>query len=112
MRAVPAAFGTGDGRGDWRKLTAGVEGVQRICKILASAKYITGAMEMWGEDLVSFFSRMLTSTGTDIMVCCNSFSLSYGPKSTVELTCVLSGVYSIIAQSEGSRGRTTGGHDF
>ncbi|TFK93535.1 hypothetical protein K466DRAFT_572441 [Polyporus arcularius HHB13444] len=51
MRAVPGALGTGDGRGDGRKLTAGVEGVQRLCKALVSAKYLAGAMEMWGEDL-------------------------------------------------------------
>ena len=52
MRAVPGALGSGDGRGDSRKLTAGVEGVQRLCKALVSAKYLAGAMEMWGEDLV------------------------------------------------------------
>ncbi|RPD81666.1 hypothetical protein L226DRAFT_527933 [Lentinus tigrinus ALCF2SS1-7] len=51
MRAVPGALGTGDGRGDGRKLTAGVEGVQRLCKALVSAKYLAGAMEMWGENL-------------------------------------------------------------
>ena len=89
MRAVPGALGTGDGRGDGRKLTAGVEGVQRLCKALVSAKYIAGAMEMWGEDLVSSSWRVFTSTGTDTVSCCDSSSLSYGPKSTVELTCVL-----------------------
>ena len=52
MRAVPGALGSSDGRGDSRKLTAGVEGVQRLCKALVSAKYLAGAMEMWGEDLV------------------------------------------------------------
>ncbi|KAI0359047.1 hypothetical protein OH77DRAFT_1420580 [Trametes cingulata] len=54
MRAVPGALGasTGDGRGgDTRRLTAGVEGVQRLCKALVSAKYVAGAMEAWGEDL-------------------------------------------------------------
>ncbi|KAI0724222.1 RINT-1 family protein [Cerioporus squamosus] len=51
MRAVPGALGTGDGRGDGRKLTAGVEGVQRLCKALVSAKYLASAMETWGEDL-------------------------------------------------------------
>ena len=89
MRAVPGALGTGDGRGDGRKLTAGVEGVQRLCKALVSAKYIAGAMEMWGEDLVSSFWRMSMSTGADTVFCCDSSSLSYGPKSTVGLTCVL-----------------------
>ncbi|KAI0374499.1 hypothetical protein BV20DRAFT_961682 [Pilatotrama ljubarskyi] len=54
MRAVPGALGAGagDGRGgDSRRLTAGVEGVQRLCKALVSAKYVAGAMETWGEDL-------------------------------------------------------------
>ena len=54
MRAVPGALGSGDGRGgDSRRLTAGVEGVQRLCKALVSAKYVAKAMEVWGEDLVS-----------------------------------------------------------
>ncbi|KAI0336160.1 hypothetical protein GY45DRAFT_1316243 [Cubamyces sp. BRFM 1775] len=52
MRAVPGALGSGDGRGgDSRRLTAGVEGVQRLCKALVSAKYVAKAMEVWGEDL-------------------------------------------------------------
>ena len=52
LRAVPGGLGAGDGRGDGRKLTAGVEGVQRLCKALVSAKYLAGSMETWGEDLV------------------------------------------------------------
>ncbi|TBU64736.1 RINT-1 family protein [Dichomitus squalens] len=51
LRAVPGALGSGNGGGDGRKLTAGVEGVQRLCKALVSAKYLAGAMEVWGEDL-------------------------------------------------------------
>ncbi|KAI0639075.1 TIP-1 family-domain-containing protein [Trametes polyzona] len=52
MRAVPGALGAGDGRsGDSRRLTAGVEGVQRLCKALVSAQYVANAMEVWGEDL-------------------------------------------------------------
>lgn len=55
MRAVPGALGAGDGRGDGRKLTAGVEGVQRLCKALVSTKYIASKMEAWGEDLVGSY---------------------------------------------------------
>ncbi|KAM5532788.1 hypothetical protein V8D89_013585 [Ganoderma adspersum] len=51
LRAVPGALGTGSSSGDGRKLTAGVEGVQRLCKALVSAKYLASAMEAWGEDL-------------------------------------------------------------
>ncbi|OJT09596.1 RAD50-interacting protein 1 [Trametes pubescens] len=51
MRAVPGALGAGDGRGDSRRLTGGVEGVQRLCKALVSAQYLANAMETWGEDL-------------------------------------------------------------
>lgn len=51
MRAVPGAL-TDGGRADSRKLTSGVEGVQRLCKALVSAKYVAAAMEAWGEDLV------------------------------------------------------------
>lgn len=52
MRAVPGALSSDVGRvGDSRRLTSGVEGVQRLCKALVSAKYIAVAMEAWGEDL-------------------------------------------------------------
>lgn len=54
MRAVPGALSTDVGRlGDSRRLTSGVEGTQRLCKALVSAKYMAAAMEAWGEDLVS-----------------------------------------------------------
>ncbi|CDO70227.1 hypothetical protein BN946_scf184942.g27 [Trametes cinnabarina] len=52
MRAVPGALGAGGGKGgDSHRLTAGVEGVQRLCKALVSSKYVANAMETWGEDL-------------------------------------------------------------
>lgn len=38
--------------GDPKRLTSGVEGVQRLCKALVSAKYVAAAMEAWGEELV------------------------------------------------------------
>ena len=53
LRAVPGALGSGSTSGDGRELTAGVEGVQRLCKALVSAKYLAGAMEAWSEDLAS-----------------------------------------------------------
>lgn len=56
LRAVPGALGGGSSSGDGRKLTAGVEGVQRLCKALVSAKYLASAMETWGEDLASHSS--------------------------------------------------------
>lgn len=64
-RAVPGALGvalgTGDGgvKMDTNSLTSGVEGAQRLCKALLSAKYIESAMEAWGEELVSI---MLSNT--------------------------------------------------
>ncbi|KZT06301.1 uncharacterized protein LAESUDRAFT_653786 [Laetiporus sulphureus 93-53] len=55
IRAVPGALGSvsdASGRvGDPKSLTSGVEGVQRLCKALVSAKYISAACEAWGEDL-------------------------------------------------------------
>ena len=51
MRAVPGALADA-GRTNSQRLTSGVEGVQRLCKALVSAKYIAAAMEAWGEDLV------------------------------------------------------------
>lgn len=59
MRAVPGALSTADssGRtGDTKRLTSGVEGVQRLCKALISAKYMGAALEAWGEDLVSLIT--------------------------------------------------------
>ena len=60
LRAVPGALGSvgvsseSMGRaGDPQRLTSGIEGVQRLCKALISARYISVACEAWGEDLVS-----------------------------------------------------------
>ncbi|KAI9444970.1 TIP-1 family-domain-containing protein [Lactarius indigo] len=53
VRAVPGALGAtsnGDNRNRGHP-TAGVEGIMRLCKALVSARYISNAMEGWGEDL-------------------------------------------------------------
>lgn len=71
VRAVPGALGVGASGagagadqgvvwgGDTRRLTGGVEGLQRLCKAFVSAKSLTSAMENWGEELVrlSFLSK-------------------------------------------------------
>ncbi|KAF8559367.1 RINT-1 family protein [Imleria badia] len=51
VRAVPGALGVEGPRTDARKLTGGVEGSQRLCKALLSAKYIENAMRTWGEEV-------------------------------------------------------------
>ena len=58
MRAVPGALSSDvTGRAnDPKRLTSGVEGVQRLCKALISATYLAVAMEAWGEDLVRVLS--------------------------------------------------------
>ena len=61
VRAVPGALGVNIGGGgaeggmkvDTGRLTSGVDGVQRLCKALVSARFVEGAMEGWGEELVS-----------------------------------------------------------
>jgi hypothetical protein len=61
VRAVPGALGVSMGAGsaegtakvDTGRLTSGVDGIQRLCKALVSAKFVEGAMEGWGEELVS-----------------------------------------------------------
>ncbi|GLB36487.1 putative RINT-1 / TIP-1 family protein [Lyophyllum shimeji] len=65
VRAVPGALGVNlggkeEGRVyvDNRGLTSGVEGVQRLCKALLSAKYVESAMRSWGEEL--FFVELWT----------------------------------------------------
>ncbi|PCH33328.1 hypothetical protein WOLCODRAFT_111625 [Wolfiporia cocos MD-104 SS10] len=56
MRAVPGALGSvgsdsGGRAGDPKRLTSGIEGAQRLCKALISARYIAAACEGWGEEL-------------------------------------------------------------
>ncbi|KAJ7462806.1 TIP-1 family-domain-containing protein [Mycena galericulata] len=65
VRAVPGALasvslGRDDGtvKVDTRRLTDGVEGVQRLCKAWLSARYMKTAMEGWGEEL--FFLELWT----------------------------------------------------
>lgn len=68
VRAVPGALSVGLGgrddgtvKVDTRKLTDGVEGVQRLCKAWLSAKYLQTAMEGWGEELVGTISLASTN---------------------------------------------------
>ncbi|KAF7340034.1 hypothetical protein MVEN_01921300 [Mycena venus] len=64
VRAVPGALSVSLGRDDGtvkvdaRRLTDGVEGVQRLCKAWLSARYVEAAMEGWGEEL--FFLELWT----------------------------------------------------
>ena len=93
VRAVPGALGVAIGgsaegsmRVDTGRLTAGIEGVQRLCKALVSARSMEAAMDGWGEELVSIHSALhhgYLSSGR-----C-SFSSSFGPRSTNEPRCVL-----------------------
>jgi hypothetical protein len=52
VRAVPGALGVEGSKTDSRKLTGGVEGSQRLCKALLSARYVESAMQRWGEEEV------------------------------------------------------------
>ncbi|KAI0304653.1 TIP-1 family-domain-containing protein [Russula brevipes] len=58
VRAVPGALGAASSGNKGGQLTAGVDGIMRLCKALVSAKYISAAMEVWGEDL--FFLELWT----------------------------------------------------
>ncbi|KAH7927393.1 hypothetical protein BV22DRAFT_1085155 [Leucogyrophana mollusca] len=51
VRAVPGGLGVDGPRMDTRRLTGGVEGSQRLCKALISAKYVEVAMVGWGEEM-------------------------------------------------------------
>ncbi|THU91630.1 RINT-1 family protein [Dendrothele bispora CBS 962.96] len=58
VRAVPGALsvtlGVKDDTSvnvDTRRLTTGVEGVQRLCKALVSCRFVEAAMEGWGEEM-------------------------------------------------------------
>ncbi|KAF7306558.1 hypothetical protein MIND_00447100 [Mycena indigotica] len=65
VRAVPGALAVSLGgrdetsvKVDARRLTAGVEGVQRLCKAWLSSRYMESAMEGWGDEL--FFLELWT----------------------------------------------------
>ncbi|KAG2156521.1 RINT-1 family protein [Suillus bovinus] len=58
VRAVPGALGVEGAKTDSRKLTGGVEGSQRLCKALLSARYVEFAMQRWGEE--EFFLELWT----------------------------------------------------
>ncbi|KAI0281623.1 TIP-1 family-domain-containing protein [Russula aff. rugulosa BPL654] len=58
VRVVPGALGTTSNGNSGGRLTAGVEGIMRLCKALVSARYISTAMDAWGEDL--FFLELWT----------------------------------------------------
>ncbi|KAL4068308.1 TIP-1 family-domain-containing protein [Scleroderma yunnanense] len=51
VRAVPGALGVDATKADSRRLTGGVEGSQRLCKALLSARYIEHTMKAWGEEV-------------------------------------------------------------
>ncbi|KAF9229614.1 hypothetical protein BS17DRAFT_805254 [Gyrodon lividus] len=51
VRAVPGALGVEGAKTDTQRLTGGVEGSQRLCKALLSARYIENAMQNWGEEV-------------------------------------------------------------
>jgi len=66
-QVMPGALGVSLGRkdesgvnADASRLTSGVEGVQRLCKALVSAKFITVAMGVWGEELVRILRFIFT----------------------------------------------------
>ena len=92
VRAVPGGLGVSLGgkeeggvKVDTRTLTSGVEGVQRLCKALLSAKYIEVTMEGWGEDLVSLsipFERRWNNQSTLSVL--SSSSSNCGRKLTTE----------------------------
>ncbi|KAF9458336.1 TIP-1 family-domain-containing protein [Collybia nuda] len=59
VRAVPGALNvslSGKDEGsvhvDTKQLTSGVEGVQRLCKALLSARFIEASMKSWGEEII------------------------------------------------------------
>ncbi|KAG0703168.1 RINT-1 family protein [Suillus ampliporus] len=58
VRAVPGALGVEGAKTDSRKLTGGIEGSQRLCKALLSARYVESAMQQWGEE--EFFLELWT----------------------------------------------------
>lgn len=57
MRVVPGSLpGQVGHQSDTKRLTSGVEGLQRLVKAFVSARWITLAMQVWGENLVGHSS--------------------------------------------------------
>jgi hypothetical protein len=70
VRAVPGALGD---RGRNAHLTSGAEGAIRLSKALVSAKWMSVAMQTWGEDLVRRICSFLMvpwSYGFHVLVLC------------------------------------------
>lgn len=60
MRVVPGALAGQPGhQHDTRRLTSGVEGLQRLMKAFVSARWITIAMQNWGEQLVRIYDTTI-----------------------------------------------------
>ncbi|KAG6817637.1 hypothetical protein H0H87_006265 [Tephrocybe sp. NHM501043] len=83
VRAVPGALGVSLGREegsvhvDNRGLTSGIEGVQRLCKALLSAKYVESAMRGWSEEL--FFVELWTEINHNLELRSRAISSSLLP---------------------------------
>lgn len=78
MRAVPGALAGQVGyQGDTKRLTNGVEGLQRLIKAFVSARWVTIAMQRWGEQIVGFLPTTLNAG-----LICHSFTWSFGRKLT------------------------------
>ncbi|KAI6136895.1 TIP-1 family-domain-containing protein [Pisolithus sp. B1] len=56
VRAVPGALAVDTTKTDSKRLTGGVEGSQRLCKALLSARYVENVMRSWGEE--TFFLEL------------------------------------------------------
>jgi hypothetical protein len=86
VRAVPGALAGQVGAGvDARKLTSGHEGLQRLLKAYASASAIKGAMQEWGDSIVSYYRSRLFPKLTLVV----SSSWSFGRKSMKDRPSVL-----------------------
>ena len=58
VRSVPGALAGQAGHGtDTKRMTTGVQGVQRLVKAFVSAKWMAGVMGAWGEDVVRRHSQ-------------------------------------------------------
>jgi RAD50-interacting protein 1 len=83
MRAVPGALAGQAGHpSDRKRLIDGVEGLQRLLKAFVSARWITMAMQSWGEMLVRD-PHLGLREGRSFLTPCSSIS-SYGTKLTRE----------------------------
>ncbi|KAG6331170.1 hypothetical protein ID866_7919 [Astraeus odoratus] len=115
VRAVPGALGVDVAKTDSKRLTGGVEGSQRLCKALLSARYIEHAMKTWGEEVCPDTQEAPEGTIFEELITQYAELSSRAEDLLIQQTCgeceasLKSHFASLVSASDGAEGTT---HDM